>query len=235
MPRLLAPLLLLLCPLFVQAEDVIRVYNWNDYIAPEALKDFEKASGVRVEYHTYSTAEELKQALRSGEKIDVAVPSHNDLPQLIKDKLIQPLDFTRLPNRSHLDPQLMSKLAAVDPDNRHAVPYLWGAVGLAVNQPQAEKALGGPVPDSWSLLFDPQYSARLKSCGLSLLDAPDDARFDVQVAQRLPFLSSTGADWELVVAVRNLFRDGEAIGSVYDELLVIRPPKRVVGGVLVKF
>ncbi|MBB1608612.1 MULTISPECIES: polyamine ABC transporter substrate-binding protein [unclassified Pseudomonas] len=174
MPRLLAPLLLLLCPLFVQAEDVIRVYNWNDYIAPEALKDFEKASGVRVEYHTYSTAEELKQALRSGEKIDVAVPSHNDLPQLIKDKLIQPLDFTRLPNRSHLDPQLMSKLAAVDPDNRHAVPYLWGAVGLAVNQPQAEKALGGPVPDSWSLLFDPQYSARLKSCGLSLLDAPDE-------------------------------------------------------------
>ena len=174
MPRLLAPLLLLLCPLFVQAEDVIRVYNWNDYIAPEALKDFEKASGVRVEYHTYSTAEELKQALRSGEKIDVAVPSHNDLPQLIKDKLIQPLDFTRLPNRSHLDPQLMSKLAAVDPDNRHAVPYLWGAVGLAVNQPQAEKALGGPVPDSWSLLFDPQYSTRLKSCGLSLLDAPDE-------------------------------------------------------------
>lgn len=68
-----------------------------------------------------------------------------------------------------------------------------------------------------------------------LADASTDARFDVQVAQRLPFLSATGADWELVVAVRNLFRDGEAIGSIYDELLVIRPPKRVVGGVLVKF
>ena len=54
-------------------------------------------------------------------------------------------------------------------------------------------------------------------------------------SQRLPFLSATGADWEFVVAVRNLFRDGEAVGSIYDELLVIRPPKRVVGGVLVKF
>lgn len=62
-----------------------------------------------------------------------------------------------------------------------------------------------------------------------------DARFDVQVSQRLPFLSATGADWELVLAVRNLFRDGEAVGSIYDELLVVRPPKRVVGGVLVKF
>ena len=68
-----------------------------------------------------------------------------------------------------------------------------------------------------------------------LAEASSDARFDVQVSQRLPFLSSTGADWEFVVAVRNLFRDGEAIGSIYDELLVIRPPKRVVGGVLVKF
>jgi hypothetical protein len=68
-----------------------------------------------------------------------------------------------------------------------------------------------------------------------LADAATDARFDVQVSQRLPFLSSTGADWEFVVAVRNLFRDGETIGSIYDELLVVRPPKRVVGGVLVKF
>ncbi|SDI35758.1 polyamine ABC transporter substrate-binding protein [Pseudomonas panipatensis] len=174
MPRLLAPLLLLLCPLFVQAEEVIRVYNWNDYIAPEVLKDFEKDTGIRVEYHTYSTAEELKQLLHSGEHIDVAVPSHNDLPQLIKDQLIQPLDLTRLPNRQHLDPQLLSKLAAVDPNNQHAVPYLWGAVGLAVNQPQVEKALGGPIPDSWSLLFDPQNSQRLKSCGISLLDAPSE-------------------------------------------------------------
>ncbi|BCS31306.1 hypothetical protein TBR22_A05060 [Luteitalea sp. TBR-22] len=69
----------------------------------------------------------------------------------------------------------------------------------------------------------------------NLADAATDARFDVQVSQRLPFLSATGADWEFVVAVRNLFRDGEAVGSIYDELLVIRPPKRVVGGVLVKF
>ena len=174
MPRLLASLLLLLCPLFAHAEDVIRVYNWNDYIAPEVLKDFEKSTGIRVEYHTYSTAEELKKALHGGEKIDVAVPSHNDLPELIKDKLISPLDLAKLPNRSHLDPQLMSKLAAVDPDNRHAVPYLWGAVGLAVNEPQVKKALGGQVPESWALLFDPQYSQRLKACGLSLLDAPDE-------------------------------------------------------------
>jgi hypothetical protein len=61
-----------------------------------------------------------------------------------------------------------------------------------------------------------------------------DARFDVQVNQALPFgLGST--KWEVLVGVRNLFRDPSDPASVYDELRVARPPKRVVGGFLVRF
>ena len=62
-----------------------------------------------------------------------------------------------------------------------------------------------------------------------------DSRFDVQVNQALPFLNFTSADWELLVTVCNLFRDQTAERSVYDELLVLRPPKRIVGGVSVRF
>ncbi len=62
-----------------------------------------------------------------------------------------------------------------------------------------------------------------------------DARFDVQVVQRLPFLDFTSARWQAVLGVRNLFRDTAVDASVYDELLVIRPPKRVVTGLLVRF
>lgn len=62
-----------------------------------------------------------------------------------------------------------------------------------------------------------------------------DARFDVQVNQALPFLDFTSADWEVLLAVCNLFRDTGGEHSVYDELLVIRPPKRVVGGLRVRF
>ena len=61
------------------------------------------------------------------------------------------------------------------------------------------------------------------------------ARFDVQINQSLPFLHFTNAQWEMLVAVRNLFRDELLDASVYDELLVMRPPKRVVGGVTVRF
>jgi hypothetical protein len=61
-----------------------------------------------------------------------------------------------------------------------------------------------------------------------------DARFDVQVNQALPF-DLAGTRWEVLVGVRNLFRDPTDPASVYDELLVVKPPKRVVGGFLVRF
>jgi hypothetical protein len=60
-------------------------------------------------------------------------------------------------------------------------------------------------------------------------------RFDVQVNQSLPFLNFGNAQWEMLVAVRNLFREELLDASVYDELLVVRPPKRIVGGVTVRF
>jgi hypothetical protein len=62
-----------------------------------------------------------------------------------------------------------------------------------------------------------------------------DARFDVQLSQPLPVLDFTSAQWQVVFAVRNLFREASPNGSVYDELLVVRPPKRVVGGLVVRF
>ncbi|MBA3884794.1 MAG: hypothetical protein H0X67_03540, partial [Acidobacteria bacterium] len=61
-----------------------------------------------------------------------------------------------------------------------------------------------------------------------------DGRFDLQVHQALPF-DVAGTRWEVLVGVRNLFRDVNDPASVYDELLVVRPPTRVMGGFLVRF
>jgi len=60
-------------------------------------------------------------------------------------------------------------------------------------------------------------------------------RFDVQVNQALPFMNFTNAQWEMLVAVSNLFKEALFENSVYDELFVVRPPKRVLGGVTVRF
>ena len=60
-------------------------------------------------------------------------------------------------------------------------------------------------------------------------------RFDVQVNQALPFMKVMNAEWEMLVAVSNVFREDLVDSSVYDEMLVVHPPKRVVGGVTVRF
>jgi hypothetical protein len=62
-----------------------------------------------------------------------------------------------------------------------------------------------------------------------------DSRFDLQIRQALPFLNFSNARWEMLVAVRNFFREAEADQSAYDELLAVRPPKRIVGGVTLHF
>jgi Carboxypeptidase regulatory-like domain/TonB dependent receptor len=72
-----------------------------------------------------------------------------------------------------------------------------------------------------------------------LTSGPDrptyDPRFDVQVHQSLPFMDFSTARWEMLLAVRNTFHEATADSSVYDELMVVRPPKRVVGGLTLRF
>jgi hypothetical protein len=62
-----------------------------------------------------------------------------------------------------------------------------------------------------------------------------DSRFDFQIRQALPFLNFTNARWEMLIAIRNFFREAESDQSIYDELLAVRPPKRIVGGVTLRF
>jgi hypothetical protein len=62
-----------------------------------------------------------------------------------------------------------------------------------------------------------------------------DGRFDLQLNQGLPFLDLFNTDWEMLVGVRNLFRESLTEASLYDELLVARPPKRLIGGITVRF
>jgi hypothetical protein len=62
-----------------------------------------------------------------------------------------------------------------------------------------------------------------------------DSRFDVQFSQRLPFLDFTSAQWQVLLVVKNVFRDAARDSSAYDELLVVRPPTRILGGFVVRF
>ena len=62
-----------------------------------------------------------------------------------------------------------------------------------------------------------------------------DSRFDVQFTQRLPFLDFSSAQWQVLLVVKNVFRDVARDSSAYDELLVVKPPTRILGGFVVRF
>jgi len=152
----------------------LRFFNWNDYMVPDVLADFTKETGIKVETPIYVGMEEMLKVVRSGEAFDVLVPSHFVLPALIDEGYLQPLDKKKLPNYVYTDRRLMVKLAPFDPQNLYAAPYLWGTVGVAINKPQAEAAFGGPLPETWDLLFNPKMASRFASCGIGALDAANE-------------------------------------------------------------
>jgi len=96
-------------------------------------------------------------------------------------------------------------------------------------------SVGADIPETSTRVFVLyKVSTAYSRARAQLTDAGPEGRFDVQVNQALPF-ALAGTTWEVLFSVRNLFRDPNDPASVYDELLVVRPPKRVVGGFLVRF
>jgi putrescine transport system substrate-binding protein len=164
-------------------EKVLNVYNWSDYIAPDTIAKFEAATGIKVNYDVYDGNEVLEAKLLAGRSgFDVVVPSANFLERQIKQGVYRELDRAKLTNFGNLDPGLLKNLALYDPDNKHAVPYMWGTVGIGYNVDKVKAALGDVPVDSWQVILDPKNAAKLKGCGISLLDAPTDVVDSVLIA-----------------------------------------------------
>lgn len=172
--RLAASLLLTALALPLQAEEkVLNLYNWADYVAPEALKRFQGETGIRVKYDTFDSAEVLDaKLLTGGSGYDVVFPASSGLGRAIQAKAVQPVG--ELSNAGNLDPEMLAKLAFIDPGNRFGVPYTWGTVGLGINRQAVEQRLPGVALDSLDLLFKPEYAAKLKDCGIAVLDSPQE-------------------------------------------------------------
>ncbi|MFJ4372486.1 polyamine ABC transporter substrate-binding protein [Pseudomonas japonica] len=161
----------------VQADDkVLHVYNWSDYIAPETVAKFEKQTGIKVVYDVFDSNETLEAKLLAGKSgYDVVVPSNNFLAKQIKAGVYQELDKSKLTNWKNLDEDLLKAVGdASDPGNKYAFPYMWGSIGIGYNPEKVKAALGVDKIDSWDVVFKPENIAKLKSCGVSFLDAPTE-------------------------------------------------------------
>lgn len=161
----------------VQAQGVLNVYNWAEYIAEDTLENFTKETGIEVRYDTFDSNETLHARLVAGRTgYDIVVPSSNWARLQIRAGIYQPLNKALIPNLANLDPIIQDQLSDADPGNEHLVVWLWGYQSVGVNVDKVKEALGDlPMPEnSYELIFNPQYAERLASCGISVLDSATD-------------------------------------------------------------
>jgi putrescine transport system substrate-binding protein len=173
---LVAGLLMAASVTAVAEEKTLHVYNWSDYIAPDTLANFQKETGIKVVYDVFDSNEVLEGKLMAGSTgFDLVVPSASFLERQLGAGVFQPLDKSKLPNYKNLDPELLKLVAKHDPGNKYAIPYLWATTGIGYNVDKVKAALGKDAPvDSWDLVLKPENLEKLKSCGVSFLDAPEE-------------------------------------------------------------
>ena len=158
-------------------EKTLNIYNWPDYIPEGMIAAFEQEFGIKVNYNTFENNEALHAKLVAGNSgYDIVIPTAGFAKKQIDGGLYQPIDKSKIANYGNLDPDFMAKIAGVDPENKHLVPWAWGFTTVGINKQKVEKALGGmPMPENaWDLVFKPEYSSKLRSCGIAYLDSPSE-------------------------------------------------------------
>lgn len=158
---------------FKNADISINVYNWGEYISTGAddgtldvNAEFEKLTGIKVNYTNYATNEELYAKLKGGgTTYDIIIPSDYMISKMIKEKLIQPLDMENIPNYKYIMENYRN--LAYDPENAYSVPYTWGTVGIIYNAEEID------IPREeidWDILWNEDYKDQIL-----MFDNPRDA------------------------------------------------------------
>ena len=171
LPFLLLILLLASCTSREPREQILKVYNWADYIDEDRLAEFpawyERQTGekIRVVYQTFDINEVMLTKIERGhEDYDVVCPSEYIIERMLRRGLLLPIDtcFGRTPNYiGNVSPYIISqidKIKCADGEaHRYAVPYMWGTCGILYNRSQV------PTADArtWGTLWNPKYRGKL--------------------------------------------------------------------------
>ncbi|HEU4329230.1 MAG TPA: spermidine/putrescine ABC transporter substrate-binding protein [Roseiflexaceae bacterium] len=187
----------------------LRMFNWQDYIDPQVLADFQAEYGVRVTLETYQSNEELLVRLEENPGVyDLVVPGAFMADQLRERGMLAPLDRTAIPNLEHVG--LVYQRTWSDPQGSYCAPYMWGPSGVAYNsdlvaEPTSWGALLNPVPalhGKVSLLDDQRevLGAALRYLGYSVNSASADelSRAQTLLAQNASHIRYT-SDTDAIV------------------------------------
>ncbi len=139
----------------------LNVYNWGEYISDgsegtfDVIEEFEKLTGIKVNYETYDSNESMYAKLKSGAtNYDIVIPSDYMIARLCEEDMLEELDLSNIPNSKYIDSKY--KGLYFDPDDKYSVPYTAGYVGLIYNTEVVTE-----TPDSWSILWDEEYIGKI--------------------------------------------------------------------------
>lgn len=193
----------------------INVYNWGEYISTGADEgtldvnsEFEKLTGIKVNYTNYATNEELYAKLKGGgAAYDVIIPSDYMISKMIKEKLVQPLDMDNIPNFKYIMENFRNQ--DYDPTNDYSIPYTWGTVGIIYDKTMIDIP---PEEIDWDLLWNEDYADQIL-----MFDNPRDA---FAIAEIMSGYSLNTEDLEeLENAARKLTQQKKIVqGYVMDEV-----------------
>ena len=143
---------------------VLYVYNWGEYISNgddgslDTNKQFEKETGIKVEYITYSNNEEMYTKIKSGSMtVDVIIPSDYMISQMISEGMLEKLDYDNIPNAENIDDSFANPI--YDPTGEYSVPYTWGCTALFYDSRYVDEE--DIDETSWDLLWNEKYSGKI--------------------------------------------------------------------------
>ena len=140
----------------------LQLYNYTDYIAPDAIKSFEKKYkkyDVKVKLSTFNNTSEALSKIRGGSvPFDIYFPSYDSIGRLVTTGLIRPLNHTYLPGIDNVWPEFKNPF--YDGDWRYSIPYTVYTTGIAWRTDKISEDVGAR-PSPWGVFWDPQYTGKL--------------------------------------------------------------------------
>ncbi len=200
---------------FKDAGISINVYNWGEYISTGADEgtlnvnaEFTALTGIKVNYTNYATNEELYAKLKGGgATYDIIIPSDYMISKMIKEGLVQKLDFDNIPNFKYIMDNFRNQ--AYDPANEYSVPYTWGTVGIIYDTTMIDM---NEEDIDWDLLWNEDYADQIL-----MFDNPRDAFAISEIM--LGYSLNTESEKELKDAAEKLKEQKNIVqGYVMDEI-----------------
>ena len=137
------------------ASTELNIFVWTEYFPQDMLDCFELVYGIKLNRDEYSSNEEMYAKVSAGgTNYDLVQPTDYIIGLMIRQGLLQELDYSKLPNISNFDSGWMNQ--SFDPGNKYTLPYLGGTDSIVVNTATVEN-----VPTSWADLWKPEYAGKM--------------------------------------------------------------------------